>query len=425
MYKLWVSIKKEFFLLRNDKAGLVMMFLMPILMVFIISIIQDSAFKVVNENKVSVLILDHDQANNSNVLVEEFKSSNFFNVEVLPNNVTTEEMGKLMLRKKILTGVYIPKGYSEFLDSKVTCLNQTLFEKAGIENKQKGVCEFDKSVIEFYHDPVLQENYAMSIITLIKTFVRKRESRLIIDDIAATMELQDADALFNILKDNQVEVTSEVVGYGGQNVTPNTSQHNVPAWTIFAMYFMVISLGSNIVKERLNGSFLRLKTMPTTFSLVLLAKYLVYLIAVFLQVITIFFLAKTTFPLIGLPALDLPDNLLSTFVVILLSATSAICFASLIGIAMKTQEQANGFGAISVVILAALGGIWVPSFVMPDYMKVIMRVSPLYWCLEAFYILFLKGGSWKELAPILLGLFTFSSACGAGIFYYLRKYKLV
>jgi len=63
MFKLWASIKKEFYLLLSDKVGLVLMFVMPLLLVFVITIIQDSAFKLVNENKISILIVNHDKGN--------------------------------------------------------------------------------------------------------------------------------------------------------------------------------------------------------------------------------------------------------------------------------------------------------------------------------------------------------------------------
>ena len=37
--------------------------------------------------------------------------------------------------------------------------------------------------------------------------------------------------------------------------------HNVPAWTIFAMFFVVISLAGSIVPEKLSGSFYTFKNL--------------------------------------------------------------------------------------------------------------------------------------------------------------------
>ncbi|HRN46676.1 MAG TPA: ABC transporter permease, partial [Niabella sp.] len=50
-----------------------------------------------------------------------------------------------------------------------------------------------------------------------------------------------------------------------------------------------------------------------------------------------------------------------------------------------------------IVLFAAIGGLLVPSFAMPESFQSIMKFSPLHWCLEAFYGLFLEGGRLKDV----------------------------
>jgi ABC-2 type transport system permease protein len=83
------------------------------------------------------------------------------------------------------------------------------------------------------------------------------------------------------------------------------------------------------------------------------------------------------------------------------AASYAIC----VGVLSKTQEQSNGFGAVSIVLLAAIGGILVPSFAMPTSFRFIMQLSPLHWALEAYYGLFLEGGNLKDILINILPLF--------------------
>lgn len=177
------------------------------------------------------------------------------------------------------------------------------------------------------------------------------------------------------------------------------------------MFFMVVSLGGNIVKERLNGSFVRLQLLPVSFRLVLFGKMLVYLFVALSQLLIIFLIGMFVFPLIGLPRLELPEHVSALIVVSLLSALAAVSYAMLVGTYAKTLEQANGFGAISILLFAAIGGIWVPSFVMPAYLQHLGQVSPLYWCLKGFYALFLQGGNWKALGSTLLFLTVFVAVC--------------
>jgi len=55
-------------------------------------------------------------------------------------------------------------------------------------------------------------------------------------------------------------------------------------------------------------------------------------------------------------------------------------------------------------MLAAIGGLMVPSFAMPDSFKTIMKISPLHWCLEAYYGLFLEGGKLGDVLTKLIPL---------------------
>jgi ABC-2 type transport system permease protein len=280
--------------------------------------------------------------------------------------------------------------------------------------------------LKFYHDPVLQDNFCSSIINIINAFVKSIEGDLLITQICEQLELKEApQKLKEAVASNQVTIEKIAATLSDNDITPNSTQHNVPAWTIFAIFFMVISLGNNLVKERLNGSFIRLKTMPTSFVLILGAKMLVYLIAVFLQVALIFSLAKFTFPSIGLPELIMPSNVLAFFVVILMTGMAAISFAMAVGTMASTPEQANGFGAVSIVILASVGGIWVPSFMIPEYLKIFSYCSPMYWCLEGFYTLFLRGGDWAVLLPKLFGLLIFSLTCFGITFAKLKKDRII
>jgi len=73
----------------------------------------------------------------------------------------------------------------------------------------------------------------------------------------------------------------------------------------------------------------------------------------------------------------------------------------------STHQQSSTFGAVSVVILAALGGIWVPVYVMPDSIRFLSEISPLYWALSAFHKIFIGGGNLQSILPFALKLLLF------------------
>lgn len=424
MFKLWVAIKKEFQLLLYDKAGLVVMFGMPLLLVYVITIVQDSAFRLVNENKISMVVVNKDEGKEGQKLVDLMEQSGLFD---LNQNDTINNLKEAMLTADFLTGMVISADFSNKLVKKATLVSSSMMVELGLEEPATGPQEKLKlSALEFYHDPVLQENYVFSIINMVDAFLKTIEGELLINQLCAELELTESPAqLKEAMIENRVPIERKLVSNSEQEKLPNSTQHNVPAWTIFAMFFMVVSLGTNIVKERLNGSFIRLKTMPTSFALVISAKMLLYTAAAVAQVFLVFTLARFTFPSIGLPALTLPSNIPGFILITVLSGFSAVSYAMVVGTLARTQEQAHGFGAMSIVILAAIGGIWVPSFVMPELLQTISFISPLNWCLQGFYVLFLKGGTWTALQPVVMGLVTFIVVCLGIAYAKLKKDQLV
>lgn len=410
MFKTYISIKKEALLFLHDKVGLGLMFLMPILLVFIITIIQDSAFKMVESNQITLLVANHDKGDLGEKLSAQLSKSGMFEV-IAANEMEKAELIKSINAKDALTGLYISEDFSEKLQSKSAQLSGMILADFGLAEKQN-TQPVQMPAIQFYHDPVLQENYCYSMISIISAHLNGLESTIMVESIYKEMgQAKVPENLENNITKNRSTIERISAAAGTNNKIPNSTQHNVPAWTLFAMFFMVVSLGTSIVKERNSGSFTRIKTMPSKVSLVLFSKQAIYIIIAILQVIVIFGIGYFIFPLIGLPRLDIPANVLGLIAVVLVCALSAVSYALVVGSLVKTEEQSNGFGAISIIIFAALGGVWVPSFVMPDYLQTISMFSPLHWCIEGFYVLFLKGGNWADLMQPLLILLAFSIIC--------------
>ncbi|MEO7210039.1 MAG: ABC transporter permease, partial [Chitinophagaceae bacterium] len=122
------------------------------------------------------------------------------------------------------------------------------------------------------------------------------------------------------------------------------------------------------------------------------------------QAVLIFAIGVFVFPYIGLPELNLPADIGGLILVTFFCGWCAVSYATCIGVFANTEEQSNGFGAIPIVILAAVGGLMVPAFAMPSSFNTIMKLSPMHWCLEAYYGLFLEGGKLKDIFSNILSL---------------------
>lgn len=411
MNKLKASIIKEFQLLIHDKISLLLMYAMPMLLVFIITLVQNSAFKIVNNKQLELLISNQDRGNLGDSLIKILKKSGSFILEER-NYMSENVMQQAGAKDGKLASIYIPSNFSNVIQTKTGSVTKLILKEFGM-NDAVSTPEQEQTALTIYFDPILQENFQYTLKTNIQTILSGLENQVLIRNLFLEMGYDKIPKhIAQQLTGKQTQIITKHASLNEEKkLIPNATQHNVPAWSIFAMFFMVVSLGGNIVNERNSGSFVRLLTIPPSFSFTLISKIILYLAVAISQLALLFCIGLWIFPLIGLPQLQFPSATLQLVVISVLSGLAAVSYALLIGTYAKTQEQANGFGTISIVIFAAIGGIWVPTFVMPGYMQTIALFSPLHWCLEGFYSLFLKNGDWFALRPSIIFLSFFIIVC--------------
>ena len=405
MYKFRASVVKDFRILTRDWVGLSLMFAMPVILVIIITSLQAGTFKIVNDNKVTLLWCNTDKGDVSIQLKKTLEEIGIFEIHEIPSGLSNNEITDKMHEKNALMALTIPNNFSELMNQKANNVSRHALSDLGLnDSTHLSDTEILNSISLYYH-PVIHDSYKNSISGALKSAIHMVEIKQILQALYNSLGKKTLpDSFEKDFMNSSVAINEVPVSRDGSKIIPNASQHNIPAWTIFAMFFIVSSLGSNVVKEKLSGSSLRLKTLPTNYLIAIGSKQLTYLGVCMVQVAVIFSIGVWLFPVIGLPKLNMPSDLLGLIVVSFFCGWCAVSYSICVGVFAQSQEQANGFGSISIVILAALGGILVPSFVMPENFQVFLKFSPLHWCLESYYGLFLEGGKFKDILNNLLPL---------------------
>jgi ABC-2 type transport system permease protein len=398
MFILWATIIKDIRILIRDKVGIALMFGMPILLVLIVTSIQNSTFQLINKNKISLLLYNRDTGKISEEFIQAVDKIGMFTLVTVSKEESEKLITGRMHQKEALLAMVIPADFSVKINAKAKIVSSEALNTFGLEGDKVNPNSGNIGPVSLYYQPVLQESFRRSIQGALYSALQLVESKQILKTLYFSINEKPLPVkLENELLNNKIAINEIPVSRDGSRNIPNASQHNVPAWTLFAMFFVVISLGGSIVREKLSGSFTRLKTLPTNYFIALLSKQLTYLAVTMVQAVVIFAIGIWIFPFIGLPALNLPADILGLVFVSLLCGWCAVSYAICIGVFAQTQEQANGFGAVSIVILSAVGGLMVPSFAMPGSFSTIMKLSPLHWCLEAYYGLFLEGDRLKDV----------------------------
>lgn len=426
MFKLWSTIKKDLRILTRDRVGLTLMFIMPVVLAIVITSVQNSTFELVNENKIHLLLYNQDNKPVSQELESALDKVGMFNIHKLSDIKSTDDLKSRINTKDALVAVVIPEHYSDEVLRKAKAVSKKALKDLNIpEDSTLHSTDTAVSVTVFYH-PVMQQSFRKSINGGLQSALQVVQSKHIVKSLYYYVNDENIpDSLENQIVSNQTPINEIAVSKSEEHVIPNATQHNIPAWTIFAMFFIVISLGSSIVREKQSGSMIRLRTLPTNFGVALISKQMAYVIVAVLQAVVIFSIGKWLFPLMGLPALNIPHYIGALLLVTIICGWCAASFAICVGVFADTQEQANGFGAVSIVLMAAIGGLIVPSFAMPASFRIVMQLSPLHWCLEAYYGLFLEGGNLKDIFMNIIPLVVITVLLQLVSFYGLKRKNLI
>jgi ABC-2 type transport system permease protein len=425
MIKLLATIKKDLRILMRDRIGLILMFGMPILLVLIVTSIQNNVFQPFSRNKVLLIVNNLDTGSSSRELIRAVDQVGLFRIEYIRPGVHSTSLLTAMPKDKALLGLVIPAGFSAQMAAAAKEKAGKALHSFGLEGDTAARPSRADS-LKLLFNPGIEPSLKLSAAGAINGAIQMVESRQIIRNIYYSVnEKPLPDSLASQMLSGSMGLKEIAESKSGTSIPLNATQHNVPAWTIFAMFFVVMSLGGSVVREKLNGSFIRLKTLPTNYIIALLSKQITYLGVTFLQAVVLFGMGVWLFPFIGLPALSLPQDGPGLVLVTLLVGWCAVSYAILVGVVARTQEQANGFGAVSVVILSIIGGLMIPSFIMPGGFQTIMQFSPLHWALQSYYGLFLEGGKLKDILINILPLLVITVVIQLAIVVTLKRKKLI
>lgn len=427
MRKFRASIIKEILLLLRDKAGIALLFVMPVAMVFIMVIIQDAAINTINDNLIPVIIVDNDHDTLSAKIREGIKQSGtFYIVDSINGQIPSPELTRrLVAEGKYQIGIVLPHGASDTIRSNSKTVVNKSFYEIGLLNKLPTDTTYDSVNIDIYFDPSLRASSKKAISAIIAEYAVRTESHMVYHMYSDVLSKMLPGGM--AFKSDYPDVIKYRESYATETLTTikaNSVQHNIPSWTLFAMFFIVIPLGGSLIKEKEEGTYLRLVTMPGSFSTIFFGKITVYVMVCIVQFIMLMLVGLYLMPLAGMPKLMFCHDMLALAFWLLITSLSAIGFGTMIGTIATTNQQAASFGAIIVIILSSIGGLFMPTYMMPRGVKSMSDFSPLYWAHESFQDLFVRDANLSVIYPNLIRLFIFGSCCYLVAFLYKRIKKV-
>jgi ABC-2 type transport system permease protein len=386
---LFPLIRKELIVLRRDWHALLLLFAMPTLFILLMSLALRDKFAEGAGAPFTFYLVNHDSADAlSDTLTAGIRAQGAF--RDLGTGAGAETDAGLVKSGKAQFLVVVPEGFSRAVATKDP------------KALQISVSPDADRVTAMLFGAVIRESVSRLYMKQAMAPLKKRLGALIpagteIDGIpAGAME--------------KMIVQQSLYADGATLRQPTSVQQSVPAWLVFAMFFVALPLSTTWLQERRQGTFTRLRSLGLSPSHLLIGKLVPYYAINLVQVVLMLAVGLYVVPLFGGDALTLGHSAAGLAVMALAVSFAAVSYALLIANLVSTVEQATILTGVTNLVLAALGGVMVPRFVMPLAMQRISMASPMAWGLEGFLDIFLRDGNVSTVASKALLLFGFGAA---------------
>jgi ABC-2 type transport system permease protein len=420
MTKLPYILRKELLVLLRDRIGLAFIFIMPLAVLIVVTMVQDGALKSVSKFQIKAALVDEDDSEVSRSLATALAQADGMQLitETHGRPLNRTEASELIRRKQVQVFIVFPKDLGRQA-------------AAAAKNWAEGKESQRAPAIETYFDPGISGGYQAIVHIALQNLAQGKEFELGMREWASAMPRKLADLMpeGTILPRPQGKVplpefraghaisvaqpaNATITPQAGDSQAarlPSMSQFNVPAYAVFAMFFIVIPISSCLLRERNESTLTRLLTMQVRPDEMIAGKLLTYLGISLVQFCMMLAAGLWLLPLLGTAPFILNADPFALFALTMTTSLAAVGFALALASTATSTEQSAMIGSTSVVMFAALGGVMVPVFFMPPVMQQISSFTPLNWAVTAYQDLFTRGATIGDIATRMLLLASFGS----------------
>ena len=362
-------IAKELLALRRDPHALAVLFLMPTAFILVMSLALRDSFRLDAESTLRVLVVDEDQSADSRRLLE---------LAAVKAGSTSVDAARAALRRRDADALaVVGAGFARALAAREPPPVSLLAEPGtpiALLERERG-------------------RWERALGTLRAEAALRAIAPMAADADLASQGSQPAVALRSAAP---VPLTSV--------------QQSVPAWLVFAMFFVALPVSTLVIGERQQGTLDRLRSLAVAPTVIVMGKLVPFYLVHLLQVAAMLAVGRWIVPLMGGDALSLAVDPFALFLVATATSIAALGLSLLIASFARTSEQATILAGGINIILGALGGIMVPKQVMPAAMQPITKLSPMGWGLDAFVDVFARQATSADVAIECGALVAFGAA---------------
>lgn len=198
----------------------------------------------------------------------------------------------------------------------------------------------------------------------------------------------------------------EQITQGQEDFTPST--FGVAGFAVMFAFLTAQVTASSIFAERKEGTFRRLLAAPMSRWELLTGKMLPNFFLAILQVVVIVAASMILLPVVGQETPSLGSSPLGLALVTILVALCSTSLGVLLAALCQTESQVGGISSLVLWVAGMVGGAFIPTFVLGDFLNAVGKIVPHYWALQAYNDLTIRGLGVADVVPQLVALAGFT-----------------
>lgn len=413
LYQVFAITLKDLQILVRDRGGLASLFLMPVMFILVMSTALRGAFSSGNSsNPTPLIVVNLDAGELAGTAIADLKTVDGITIEATwEGQPVTRVMAEQLIRDgKRRVALVFPGDFTERILERATNLTAPA------------------ATVTFIADPASGAQFLGPIQGSVQGFILRvaayaqapRQIGAVFGDMAAeadpqtapiivqigsafAQQLQDSRGLGGSASDSSVVFETTAPADFKIEKFPDSVQHSVPGYAIFGVFFIAQVLATSILREKQEGTFRRLLVAPLPRPALLVGKLLPYYLVNLTQVALMFAVGVIVFKM------SLGNDGLALVLVTLAASAASTGLGLLVAALGKTPEQIGGLSSLLVVTLAALGGVMVPTFIMPPFMQTLSKLSPHAWALAGYQDVIVRGLGVNAVIPEVGALLLFAA----------------
>ncbi|MFN8545486.1 MAG: ABC transporter permease [Candidatus Binatia bacterium] len=352
---------KDLLMIRRDRAALFISLIVPIV---VVTIIAEALFHSDSGPQILVPVVDHDQGPVASTFIKLLKK----HADVQPMSQADAEY-LVRDKNKAPAAIVFPEHLSKnYLQGKTTEITLLTDPAAGSDLQQ------------------------------VKVLL------LLMDKEAAAL----ADPL------DEEKISLKEINLTGNRISVTAFEQNVPGFAMmFVLLAVIFGTSMSMHDEREWGTLPRLLVAPGGFTWMLVGKLLARFCLGVGQMLALFLFGHWAFG-ISLGASPVAFVLLTAAIVF-----AIVAIGMLVAGLARTREQTLPLGLAFVMGLSALGGLWWPEWIQPDWMRMLSSLVFTTWAMRGMNDLVLRNRGLEAMAlpvTVMIAYGTVALAAGLWLF---------